>query len=148
MGTVMAAPPGVDMDIQFRHFTPEHKSDFVHINRQWLDKLFQVEPHDVKVLEGCEESIIQPGGFIFLGFHHGKVIASIAFIKLDDRVYEVGKMTVIPEYQGKGIGQRILQYGLSFGQKQGWKLLVIYSCLCLENALHIYKKFGFTEVEL
>ena len=81
-------------------------------------------------------------------FQPSAYIASIAFIKLDDRVYEVGKMAVIPEYQGKGIGQRILQYGLSFGQKQGWKLLVIYSCLCLENALHIYKKFGFTEVEL
>ena len=55
--------------VRFEAFKSSHKKDFVNINIQWLEKLFKVEPHDVEVLEGCEENIINKGGFIFIGKH-------------------------------------------------------------------------------
>ena len=60
-----------------------------------------MEPHDVEVLEGCEENIINKGGFIFIGKHKDTVVATIAFMKVDEGVFECGKMAVIPELQGQ-----------------------------------------------
>ena len=131
--------------IIFEGFTSSHKKDFVNINIQWLEKLFKVEPHDVEVLEGCEENIINKGGYIFIGKLKDTVVATIAFMKVDEGVYECGKMAVIPELQGQSIGQEILKFGLKFGKEQCWKKVLIYTCFCLKNALHIYKKFGFQE---
>ena len=48
-------------EIKFEPFSSNHKKDFVNINIQWLEKLFKVEPHDVEVLEGCEENVIKKG---------------------------------------------------------------------------------------
>jgi GNAT superfamily N-acetyltransferase len=72
----------------------------------------------------------------------------MAFMKVDEGVFENEKMAVIPELQGQSIGQEILKFGLKFGKEQCWKKVLIYTFFCLKNALHIYKKFGFTEVEL
>ena len=135
-------------EIRFECFTKEYKKDFVNINIQWLEKLFKVEPHDIEVLQGCEENIINKGGFIFIGKCKDAVIATIAFMKVAEGVFELGKMAVIPEFQGQNIGQEILKFGLQFGKSQSWRKVIIYTCACLENALHIYKKFGFQEVEL
>ena len=57
----------MENQIRFEAFTSSHKEDFVNINVQWLEKLFKVEPRDVEVLEGCEENIINKGGYIFIG---------------------------------------------------------------------------------
>jgi GNAT superfamily N-acetyltransferase len=135
-------------EIRFVPFLSNHKKDFVNINIQWLEKLFKVEPHDVEVLEGWEENIINKGGFIFLGKIEDTVLATIAFRKLDEGVFEVVKMAVIPEFQGQSIGQQMLKFGLKFGNDQNWKKIIIYTCYSLKNAVHIYKKFGFKQLEL
>ena len=127
-------------EIKFEPFSSNHKKDFVNINIQWLEKLFKVEPHDVEVLEGCEENVINKGGFIFLGKIKDEVVATITFMKLTEGVFELGKMAVTPEFQGQSIGQKILK-GLKYGKEQRWKKIIIYTCLFLENALHIYMKF-------
>ena len=134
--------------LQIEQFSDKYKEDFVKINIEWLERLFAVEQHDVDVLERCEENIIRKGGFIFIGRIGSLCIATIAFMKVEEGVFEVGKMAVVPEYQGQKIGQQMLDHGLQFGMRHGWKKAVIYTVRSLENALHIYKKFGFQEVDL
>ena len=101
-----------------------------------------------KFLKAVNKNIINKGGFIFIGKHKDTVVATIAFMKVDEGEYKFGKMAVIPEFKGQSIGQDILKFGLKFGKEQYWKKVLIYTCFCLKNALHIYKKFGFQEVEL
>lgn len=63
-------------------------------------------------------------------------------------VFELTKMAVLPDYRGKGIGQQLLNYCILFAKKQNFKKLVLYSNTQLENAIYIYKKWGFEEISL
>ena len=69
-------------------------------------------------------------------------------MKLTEGVFELGKMAVTPEFQGQLIGQKIRKILLKFGKEQRWTKIIIYTCLCLENAVHIYQKFWFKQVKL
>ena len=42
------------MNVTFEKFSEEFKNDFVNLNLAWLRESFDVEPHDVAVLETCE----------------------------------------------------------------------------------------------
>ena len=117
------------------------------LSTRWLYLQPQVEPHDLDVLHQCEENIVLPGGAILLGLHQDRVVASLAFMSLEEEgSYELGKMAVEPRLQGLGLGQRLLKEGLGLAKSRGWRRLVIYSCRSLQNALHIYLKAGFVEV--
>ena len=57
-------------------------------------------------------------------------------------------MAVTPQEQGKKIGQKLMEHTLEFAKEQGWKTLILYSNRKLENAIYIYKKYGFEEIPL
>lgn len=75
-------------------------------------------------------------------------MGTVALIPMEEKVYELGKMAVSEAYQGMKIGQILLQFCIDFGKEQGWKKVVLYSNTVLENAIHIYRKYGFVEVPL
>ena len=57
-------------------------------------------------------------------------------------------MAVDPKFQGKKIGQQLMMHCIEFAKNKGWDKLILYSNTLLEDAIHIYKKFGFNEVEM
>lgn len=129
-------------------FEPEYAEDFRKLNIQWLEKYFWVEPHDEEVLGKPEKYIIEPGGNIFFVREEEKIIGTVALMKLDEGIFELTKMAVHPSAQGKNIGQELMQHTLDFARSKGWEKLIIYSNRKLENAIHIYKKFGFKEIPI
>lgn len=129
-------------------FDPKYAEDFARLNIEWLEKYFVVEPHDAALLEKCEETIINRGGHIFFTLDGETIMGTVALIPMADDVYELGKMAVSEAYQGRKVGQLLLQHCIDFGKEQGWKKLVLYSNTILENAIHIYRKYGFVEVPL
>ncbi|MEA1786282.1 GNAT family N-acetyltransferase [Arenibacter sp. GZD96] len=121
---------------------------FKHLNVQWLQRYFEVEPKDELLLDHCEENIIAQGGYIFFAQWDAKIVGCFSFLKIDQFVFELGKMAVDPNYQGLKIGQSLLQFAIAFAKAKGWKKIILYSNTKLVNALYIYTKFGFTEVAL
>ena len=55
-------------------------------------------------------------------------------------------MAVAPEFQGRRIGQKLMEYCIDFAKNQKWDHILLYSNTKLENAIHIYKKYGFEEI--
>lgn len=129
-------------------FEPRYAGDFRNLNIEWLEKYFWVEPHDEEVLGKPEKYIINPGGNIFFVRENGKIIGTVALMKISEGVFELTKMAVVPAAQGKNVGQKLMQHTLDFARNSGWSKLIIYSNRKLENAIHIYKKFGFTEIPI
>lgn len=129
-------------------FEPKYAKDFRDLNIEWLEKYFWVEPHDEEVLGKPEKYIIEPGGNIFFVRENGKIIGTVALMKIEDGVFELTKMAVVPAAQGKKIGQNLMAHTIEFSKKQGWKKLIIWSNRKLENAIYIYFKFGFTEIPI
>ena len=129
-------------------FDPQYAKDFAQLNIAWLERYFVVEPHDSQLLEQCEETIINKGGHIFFAKIDNTIVGTFALIKITNTIYELGKMAVAEEYQGYKIGQQLLNFCIDFAKQQQWSKLTLYSNTMLENAIYIYKKYGFTEIEL
>ena len=117
------------------------------MNIYWLEKYFYVEPHDKEVLENPQSYIIDNGGYIFFAKIQNKIVGTVALIN-EKECYELSKMAVSPEFQGKRIGQKMMDKCIQFSKAQGWKKIMLYSNRILEPAIRLYLKVGFKEVEL
>lgn len=133
------------MNLEILPFNPEYSKDFYNLNAAWLEKFFYVEPYDEKVLSRPEEFIIQKGGFIFFVKCDSKIIGTVAFIN-QNTYFELSKMAVSPQYQGKKIGQKLIEYCILFAKAQNWKSITLYSHKKLVPAINLYRKMGFIEV--
>lgn len=127
---------------------PEYAKDFKDLNLQWLEEFFWVEPHDEDVLGRPDEYIIKPGGIIFFVKEKNEIIATVALMKMQDGIFELTKMAVRPEHRGKKIGHKLMQHSIDYAKESNWKKLIIYSNRKLENAIHLYKKYGFVEIPI
>lgn len=61
------------------------------------------------------------------------------------RVY-ISRMIVKKEYRGRGIGSEILEFLINKATEMGFSEMTIGVDKDNENALHLYRKYGFTEV--
>lgn len=129
-------------------YEPRFAGDFEKLNTAWLETYFCVEPHDREVLGDPQHYIIDPGGCIFFVREQDTIIGTVALMKIEEGVFELTKMAVAPEAQGKRIGQKLMSHTLDYARARGWETLIIYSNRKLENAIHIYRKYGFEEIPI
>lgn len=129
-------------------YTPEYAEEFKKLNIAWLEEYFWVEPHDEEVLGDPDKFIIEPGGTIFFVKENEEIIGTVALMKIEDGIFELTKMAVTPAAQGKKIGQLLMEHTINFAKERNWEKLIIYSNRKLENAVYIYKKYGFIEIPI
>lgn len=135
-------------EIQFRKYTAEDASTFKTLNVEWLEMYFEVEPIDERVLSNPQTEILDPGGFIVMAELEGKTVGTFAYIKKGERLYEFSKMAIDPNYRGKGYGNTMMQFAIQFADQHHWSKIILYSSRRLENSIHIYRKYGFIEVDV
>ena len=128
-------------------FREEFSNHFRDLNINWLEKYFFVEDHDKEVLGNAKKYIIDKGGYIFFALYNNKVAGTVALMN-EKEGYELSKMAVSRQYQGLKIGQLLMQHCIDFAKTNNWDKLLLYSNTVLENAIYIYKKYGFKEVAL
>ena len=119
---------------------------FYDLNIEWLETYFYVEDFDKEVLSKPEKYIIQPGGHIFFVIEDDLVLGTVALLKAKDGVFELTKMAVLPNQRGKRIGQKLMQHCIDFANENNFQKLFLYSNTILENAIYIYRKYGFIEI--
>lgn len=78
-----------------------------------------------------------------------KIVGTGAIKRLDDITCELKRMFLQSAYQGRGLGSNLLNELIDFAQAQGYKKiqLNIWQPQKQQAAMHLYKKFGFYEVE-
>ncbi len=128
-------------------YQDKYSQAFHDLNIEWLESYFYVEHHDKEVLENAKSYIIDNGGFIFFALYKGKIAGTVALMN-EPEGFELSKMAVSPNFQGHKIGQHLMQYCIDFAKNSGWSQLLLYSNTILENAIYIYRKYGFKEVEI
>ncbi|QWX85453.1 GNAT family N-acetyltransferase [Cellulophaga sp. HaHaR_3_176] len=136
------------MPVEIISFKPEHAKSFKDLNIAWLEKYFYVEKKDIELLDGCEKNILDKGGYIYFAAYNNQIVGCFAFIQKEENVYELGKMAVDFKFQGLKIGQNLLKFAIDYAKKSNWSKIILYSSTKLEHALYLYKKFGFTVIEL
>lgn len=130
-------------------FDNQYTRDFYELNIEWLTTYFYVEPFDEEVLSKPETYIINKGGHIFFAKRDGIILGTVALMPTQNpKVFELTKMAVRPNFRGQQIGQHLLQHCIDFAKSIALDALMLYSATKLENAIYIYRKYGFVELEL
>ena len=134
--------------ISITNFRPEYTQAFYDFNINWLETYFYVEEFDREVLSKPHEYILDPGGHIFFAVENNEAIGTVALLKRGENAFELTKMAVKNDQRGKKIGQQLMQHCIDFAKEHEFEQLYLYSNTLLENAIYIYRKFGFEEVEV
>jgi N-acetylglutamate synthase-like GNAT family acetyltransferase len=134
------------MSITIVPYHSKYKQAFYDLNVEWLETFFYVEDFDREVLSNPDQYIVNPGGYIFFALENDLVLGTVALMKASEGSFELTKMAVLPNQRGKKIGQQLLQHCISFAQQNGFKKLFLYSNTKLENAIYLYRKYGFIEI--
>lgn len=132
-------------EVDIVEYHPTYKEFFKSLNYAWIRKYFQLEAMDEQVLTNPER-IIMDGGQILFAKVNDQVVGTCALIKLDHETYELAKMAVDEQYQGRHIGKKL---GLAIIDKSlqlGAKKLVLESNKRLIPALNLYRKLGFVPI--
>ena len=137
------------MEINIINFQDNFEKDFYDLNIEWLEYFFQVEEYDYKVLSNSKKYIINKGGKIFFAETAGNIIGTVALMPTKNKlVFELTKMAVKPEYRNKGIGKKLLKKCIDYSKTNNHSSIILYSNKKLNNAIHLYRNFGFKEIKI
>ncbi|MFC0605770.1 GNAT family N-acetyltransferase [Winogradskyella pulchriflava] len=137
------------MAIKIIDYNHNYAKHFYDLNIEWLQTFFYVEPFDEEVLSKPDIYIINKGGYIFFAMKADKVVGTVALMPTEEiGILELTKMAVLPEERGQKIGQQLLEHCVDFGKTKKLNGLLLYSNTKLENAIHLYRKYGFKELDL
>lgn len=132
---------------QIVDYAPEYREDFLRLNRAWIEKFFKLEAADLRILENPESEIIAPGGAVLFAKIDGKVVGTLAILNLGGDEFELAKMSVDENYQGRGIGFDLIQACVKVAKLKGAKAITLETNSVLSKAIGLYKKCGFVEVQ-
>ena len=65
-----------------------------------------------------------------------------------ERVAEIHEIVVHPDYQGRGIGTKLIEVALDYGRSRGRRISELWVGIKNYKARRFYKRFGFEEREV
>ena len=130
------------------HFHPVHREHFKRLNVAWLERYFKVEPIDEQVLGNPEGEIMAGGGEILFARLGASIVGTVALKREDTTTFELTKMAVDPQSQGRGFGRRLLAAACDLAAQRGARRVILYSHRSLEAAIALYREQGFIEQPL
>jgi GNAT superfamily N-acetyltransferase len=134
--------------IEIISYSSELQPYFESINKAWVSKFFSLEPFDIEQLERPEEIILAKGGEIIFARIGADILGTVALLPKDNGDWEMIKMGVVPEAQGKGIGFALGRKILDLAKEKGASKVLLYTNSKLEAAVHLYQKLGFVDCDL
>lgn len=107
-------------------YRDEYREHFEALNREWIERLFHLEPRDRAALGDPRGTHLAGGGEVFFLLADGDVRGTCALRRTGPDSFELGKMAVRPDARGRGA-----------------RRLTLFSSLSLAPALALYRKHGF-----
>ena len=128
-------------------FKKKYKADFEKLNREWIEEFFQMEDEDFYTLKNPESHVIEKNGEIFFALHDDTVIGTAAMIPFSESVFELAKMSVMRDFQGRGVGRILLKRCIQFAQERKADEIFLLTNDVLKPALNLYLSCGFKIID-
>jgi N-acetylglutamate synthase-like GNAT family acetyltransferase len=133
--------------VEIVEYKPEYKTYYKDLNYEWLEKYFEIESTDEKILSNPEKEIIEKNGFIFFALLEDNVIGTCTLMKHDNAHYELSKMCVTEKYQRNGVGEKLIDKVISKASQLGVEEIALCTNSRLTAAFNLYTKKGFKIIE-
>ena len=130
-------------NVTIETFRESYGHIFKTLNLEWIEEFFIVEEEDLKILSNPQSYVIDKGGEIFFALHAGRVIGTSAMVSVKSGVFELAKMSVKKNFQGRGVGRMLINASISFARKKGATEVFLITNDKLKPALNLYKSSGF-----
>ncbi len=130
------------MTTEILPYSSELRPWFESLNREWLEKLFVVEPIDLKYFADPEKEIIAKGGEIYFARIDGEILGTCSLV-WDEGELELAKMGVTEKAKGKGIGEALVRHCIERAKAMKVKKLKLVTNSGLIPAIRLYEKMGF-----
>lgn len=129
-------------------YDPKYKQNFIELNTAWIKNNFGfLEEADMKTFQEVEKEIAK-GAMIFFAVENDIVLAVCMTKPIGEDTWEICKLAADERYRGRGAGSKLFKKCMEYAMENNAKRLFIISNSKLKPALHIYQKYGFTEIKL
>ena len=82
----------------------------------------------------------------FVAEESGRVIGVLVLIRKKGGIL-MDNVAVLPKYQGKGLGHRLIQLAETHALEQGFKYLDMYTHELMTENIEMYKRLGYVETK-
>ncbi|MEZ0247410.1 MAG: GNAT family N-acetyltransferase [Methylophilaceae bacterium] len=123
----------------------EFLDNFIRLNETWITHYFRLEEAD-RSLAGHPAKIIEDGGFIFTLLVNSEAVGVCALFKDDDHTFQLARMAVAQEHQGKGYGDVLMSAAIGKLHEIKARRVYLLSNTILVQAISLYQKHGFTTI--
>lgn len=97
-------------------------------------------------LKNIKENYKNSGGEFWVIYRDKKIIGTIGLRKVKDKIGELKRFYVLPEFQGEGYGKFLLETILKAARKK-YEYLRLDTTKKSERAIYLFKKYDFYEIE-
>lgn len=114
------------------HGSPEYK-EMVKLRQAVLRT-----PLGLKLTD--EELAAEKNDILIANIHDDDIIGCCILTKIDNETLQLRQMAVNPKYQGRGIGENLMNFMENLARDKGYKLIRMDA---RDTAQHFYEKFGY-----
>ncbi len=139
----------ITMDIEIRHETKDDHRETETLTRDAFWDLYKPGCDEHLLLHKIRDLQVFVSELNYVAVTGGTIIGNIVFSKAsvvndngnEFEVLTMGPVSVLPQYQGKGIGSRLINHALDHAGKMGFAAVLIFG-----NSEY-YSRFGFVNAE-
>lgn len=110
--------------------------------KQYLD----IQNYDEELLH-LEMKYGMPYGRLYMAFCDGEPAGCIGLKQIDEENCEMKRLYVRPQFRGKQIGNILIQKIIEDAKEIGYSCMLLDTLPFLKSAIHMYKKWGFYEID-
>jgi ribosomal protein S18 acetylase RimI-like enzyme len=93
------------------------------------------------------EKYSEPNGIFIIAIKDDNVIGCVGLKKMDDKTCEMKRLFVTDNYNGKGIGKKLVEKIIEEAKVKNYEKMRLDTLDTMKTALKIYRKNGFYEIK-
>lgn len=97
-------------------------------------------------MEHLEKKYGLPDGRLYLAYCDEELAGCIGLRKMDSQNCEMKRLYVRPAFRGRKIGNLLVEKIIDDAKKIGYSYMLLDTLPFLKSAIHMYKKYGFYEI--
>jgi ribosomal protein S18 acetylase RimI-like enzyme/predicted transcriptional regulator len=132
--------------VEIIDYRPHFRRYFRSLNLEWLKEYFVVEKEDQSLLSDPHGKIINAGGFVLFARLDDKIVGTTALLKHNTHTYELTKMAVTRQAQGRQVGRKLALAAVERAKRAGARRVVLMTSPKLIPACNLYRSLGFVEM--
>lgn len=134
----------------------DRRSELIPLYEEYGAMLLETDPvfarslaqqnYDEEILH-LEEKYAPPKGQIYLVFVDGELAGCVGMKPSDDSHAELKRLYVRPAFRGRNLGETLTRRIMDDARKAGYRYLRLDTLPGLKNALKLYRRLGFREID-